>query len=71
MAHTPVRALEAETLDALVWRVLRRSASAVEAVLRANPGLADQGPFLSRGQLVEIPEEASAPVSRPLVQLWT
>lgn len=70
-ANTTVRALEDETMDALVWRVLRRTTSAVEAVLRANPGLADVGPFLPRGQQVMIPSDALMPVARPLVQLWT
>jgi phage tail protein X len=64
-------ALQNETVDQLVWRVNGGGASAVEAVLRANPGLAGLGPFLPEGRAVTIPDTA-APSAEPvqLVNLW-
>jgi phage tail protein X len=39
-------------------------------VLDANPGLADHGPILPQGLVVNMPEaQASAP-QRQMVQLW-
>lgn len=64
------RALAGETVDQLVWRVLRKGAAAVELVLEANPNLADLGLFLPIGQPVVIPIAASGPTARPMIQLW-
>lgn len=65
-----VTALEGDTVDAICWRNLRRSAPAIEAVLRANPNLADHGPFLPRGTPVVIPTLATAPATAPTINLW-
>ncbi len=65
-----VEALANETVDALVWRALRRGASAVEQVLLANPNLADHGLFLPRGLAVVLPVSASGPAVVPLINLW-
>lgn len=59
-----------ETIDALVWRVLRKGPSAVEQVLLANPNLADHGLFLPRGLAVVLPVSTSAPAVTPLINLW-
>ncbi len=64
---------QAETLDALVWR--ETGQRTVEAVLAANPGLADLGPFLPQGQTVDLAAASTADAiaaasTRPLVQLW-
>ena len=65
-----VRTNQHETLDALCWRFYGRTAGVTEAVLDANPGLADHGPILPQGLLVNMPEaQASAP-QRQMVQLW-
>lgn len=64
-------AQEGETVDGLVFRVLGKGAAAVEAVLAANPNLADLGLFLPLGHPVVIPVAASAPARTPLIQLWT
>lgn len=66
-----VQALQDEPIDALVYRILRKGAGAVEAVLAVNPNLADLGPRLPRGTTVVIPVAASGPVQRPMVQLWS
>lgn len=70
-APLPVEAHEDEPIDALVYRVLRKGAGAVEEVLKVNPNLADLGPLLPRGTRVVIPVAASGPVERPMVQLWS
>lgn len=67
----PVPAIAGETVDQLVWRVLRQGAPAVERVLDANPGLADAGLFLTGGQLVTIPAAADLAATPPMVQLWS
>jgi phage tail protein X len=67
-----VRAQQSDTLDALCWRHYGRTASVVEAVLAANPGLADLGAILPHGTAVELPDlPASAQAAtNTLVQLW-
>lgn len=63
-------ALQGECLDALVWRATGRGSGAVEAVLGANPGLADTSTALAEGRAVTIPDLAAAPVSIDQIQLW-
>ncbi|RYG19582.1 MAG: phage tail protein [Caulobacteraceae bacterium] len=70
-ASLPVEALQGETLDALVFRVLKKGPGAVEPVLAANPNLADLGLFLPAGTPVRLPVAASGPVDIPQVQLWS
>lgn len=67
-----VYAHQGDTLDALVWRHLGRTAGLVEQALELNPGLCEHGALLPHGTAVELPEitiTATAP-ERPLVQLW-
>lgn len=65
-----VRAFQNDTVDALCWRHYGRTAGVTEAVLEANPGLADYGPILPQGLVVNMPEaQASAP-QRQMVNLW-
>ena len=67
----PVEALNGETVDQLVWRVLGLASPAVERVLAANPQIADAGQFLTLGQRVVIPAAARRPTTAPMTQLWT
>jgi len=62
-----------EPLDALLWRFTGQRT--VEAVLAANPGLADLGPFLPQGTPVDLsqattPAAVAAAETRDLIQLW-
>lgn len=67
---TAVRTHQNDTVDALCWRFYGRTAGVTEAVLMANPGLADNGPVLPQGLAVNMPEaQASAP-QRQMVNLW-
>lgn len=66
---TAVHAAQGDTLDIICWRHYGRTAGVVEAVLEANPGLADLGPVLPHGQRVVLPEQAPQPQTQT-VQLW-
>jgi phage tail protein X len=65
-----VRAQQNDTVDALCWRHYGRTAGVTEAVLQANPGLADHGPTLPLGLTVQMPETQSAAPQRQMVNLW-
>lgn len=64
------RTQQNDTVDALCWRHYGRTAGVVEAVLDANPGLADKGPVLPSGLLVTLPELKAAAPERQMVNLW-
>lgn len=64
------RTQQNDTVDALCWRHYGRTAGVVEAVLNANPGLADQGPVLPAGLLVTLPDQQAAAPERQTVSLW-
>lgn len=66
-----VRAHQGETLDALCWRVLGQTAEVTEQALERNPGLAELGPILPHGTLVDLPEPDTTPRVVETVQLWT
>ncbi|MBU9490285.1 tail protein X [Burkholderia multivorans] len=67
-----VRALQGETVDALCWRVLGRTRGVVEAVLELNRDIAQYGPILPHGLLVELPDEVpqAAQSGAERLQLW-
>ena len=67
---TPVRTIRNDTVDALCWRFYGRTAGVTEAVLEANPGLADHGPVLPQGLVVNMPEAQTTAPQRQMVQLW-
>ncbi|OWJ92740.1 phage tail protein [Pseudomonas sp. A46] len=60
---------QGETLDALCWRIYGRTAGITEAVLQANPGLAEQGPVLHQGTAVRLPPQPPEPERTP-IRLW-
>lgn len=64
------RALQGDTVDAVIWRAAALGASALPAIFAANPGLAAAGPVLAEGQEVLIPDAALRPPPAPLIQLW-
>lgn len=65
-----VRTQQNDTVDALCWRHYGRTAGVTEAVLDANPGLADHGPVLPHGLTVQMPEAQTAAPQRQMVNLW-
>ena len=64
-----VIALQGDTLDALCARHYGRTGGVVEAVLLANPGLAELGEEMPHGIAVELPDIDSSPVAETL-NLW-
>jgi phage tail protein X len=67
-----ITSAQGDTLDELLWRERGLGIDAVDAVLAANPGLADLGPILPIGTPVIIPTIATPAVQvREIVQLWS
>lgn len=65
-----VRAYQNDTVDAMCWRYYGRTAGVTEAVLEANPGLADYGPILPQGLVVKMPQAQASTPQRQMVNLW-
>ena len=65
-----LRAQQGDTVDAICWRHYGRTAGVVEQVLDANPGLADLGPVIPHGTLIQLPEQAVRAERRQMVNLW-
>ncbi|MGN8124543.1 tail protein X [Pseudomonas sp. 22082] len=65
-----IRTQQNDTVDVLCWRHYGRTAGVTEAVLEANPRLADHGPTLPQGLLVQMPEAQAAAPQRHIVNLW-
>ncbi|MFP2768323.1 tail protein X [Oceanisphaera sp. KMM 10153] len=65
-----VRAMQGDTIDAICQRHYGRTAAVTEAVLLANPGLAELGPVLPMGTLLELPDVAPPPQQNNMIQLW-
>ncbi len=63
------RTSQGDMLDWICWRHYGRTAETVEAVLEANPGLADHGPVFSAGLLITLPE-VPEPERQTLPRLW-
>ncbi|EMI7061637.1 tail protein X [Providencia rettgeri] len=64
-----IRTIKGDTIDGICWRFYGRTTGMTEAVLLANPNLAEQGAVLPAGLLIELPEITEEPV-QPLIQLW-
>lgn len=63
------RTKDGDTVDWICWTHYGRSAGTTEAVLEANPGLADWGDRLPAGVAVVLPD-LPAPNRRRVVRLW-
>ena len=66
-------AQDGETVDALCWRVLGKTAEMTEQALAENPGLADLGAQLPGGTQVDLTGAAAAaekPSQRNTISLW-
>jgi len=64
------RTSDGDMLDWICWRHYGRSAGTVEAVLEANPKLADLGPVYEAGLLITLPDLPEGVDAEPLVRLW-
>jgi phage tail protein X len=65
-----VRAQQGDTVDALCWRHFGQTTGMVEQVLEMNAGLADYGPILPHGLVVQLPDKPATTPTAPLLQLW-
>ncbi|MDN3611358.1 tail protein X [Vibrio ostreicida] len=65
---TIYRTREGDMVDEICWRHYGRE-SAVVAVLKANPGLADCGPLLPSGIALHLPHLPTSVVREP-ASLW-
>ena len=61
---------DGDVLDAVCHQHYGFREGAVEAVLEANPGLADRGPLHSAGLLIELPELPAKSRESDAVRLW-
>ena len=59
-----------DILDAVCQAHYGRQAGAVEAVLEANPGLAERGPLLPAGLRIELPDLPGEARESRAVRLW-
>jgi phage tail protein X len=64
-----IRTLQGDTVDSICWRFYSRTTGMTEAVLLANPGLAEKGTVIPAGLLIDMPEITAEP-TQPLIQLW-
>ena len=64
------RTRDGDMLDAICHQVYGRSGGHTERVLAANPGLADHGPILPAGVVIELPEITPPEPVRSTVRLW-
>ncbi|WP_312948105.1 tail protein X [Superficieibacter sp.] len=64
-----VRAQQGDTLDAVCARYYGRTEGVFEAVLAANPGLAEHGAVLPHGIVIELPDVQSSPITET-INLW-
>ncbi|EFB70340.1 tail protein X [Providencia rustigianii] len=64
-----IRTIQGDTVDAICWRFYGRTMGMTEAVMLANPNLAEHGAVVPAGILIDMPEVTSEP-TRPLLQLW-
>ncbi len=64
------RTVDGDMIDAICHQYYGQTAGAVEAVLAANPHLADVGPVLEAGTLIQLPALAESATTVHTVRLW-
>ena len=61
---------ENDVLDKICFKHYSHIRGTVEAVLAANPGLADHGPVLPAGVLISLPMLPEATPQKKTIRLW-
>ena len=64
------RTIDGDMLDVICLSHYGHAHRYVEAVLNANPGLADQGPILEADTLILLPELTELSHQKAAVRLW-
>lgn len=63
--------IDGDMVDAIAYAYFGfRHQGNTEAVLNANPGLANRGAILPAGVPIKLPSKSAAPATRPFRQLW-
>lgn len=62
---------QGDTLDYICWKHYGQQSGAVEAVLLANPGLADLGPVLPINTQITLPVLAQPARQAQPIRLWS
>lgn len=66
------RAKDGDRLDSICHKHYGHVNGSVEAVLLANPGLAEQPPVLSAGIIIILPElQSASPSADNVISLWS
>ena len=60
-----------DMVDAIAYKVYGATAGYTEAILAANPGLADQGPILPAGITITLPDMSNQAQQIQTVKLWS
>ena len=60
---------DGDMVDRICWKFYGRQGGAVEAVLEANPHLADRGPKLPAGIVIDLPD-LPEPTTEAAGGLW-
>lgn len=68
---TNYRTKDGDMLDYICWKHYGQQSGAVEAVLVANPGLADRGPVLPANVVILLPELPKPVVEVQPIRLWS
>ncbi|MEL6477609.1 MAG: tail protein X [Pseudomonadota bacterium] len=63
------RTIEGDVVDQICFRIYGTSSGTTEALLEANPGLADRGATLPAGLELVLPPPPQTPVRRA-IRLW-
>ncbi len=61
---------ENEQVDLICWRYYGTEIGTTETVLKANPGLAEQGTHLPARLIVDLPDIIPPTTVKPLIRLW-
>jgi phage tail protein X len=62
---------QGETLDGVIWRVLKSGPELLKPTLELNPALADHGMILPEGTSVILPNQLTPTVSDiKIINLW-
>lgn len=65
-----VKSIQNDTIDSICWRYYGRSSGVVEAVLDANPHLADIGVILPIATNVLLPDLSTPQKTETTINLW-
>lgn len=68
---TTYKASQGDTLDYICWKFYGQQSGAVEAVLLANPGLADLGPVIPPNTEIVLPDLAQPATEIQPIRLWS